>query len=638
MQFQNPWGALAFALLIPLLLLYLLKQRYEEQTVPSVLLWDAALTQWEAAHPWQRWRKNLLFFLQAAAICLLALALMRPIRPVEGLGRDKVLLVDVSLSMQAVEEGDASRLDRAKAAARSLVETMRPGEEISLMTAGMQNEWLAHRSTDKGELLRLIDGIAPGYGTSQPEEALKLAEALYGGSADGAETPGEAGNPGGETPAAENLPTLHIFTDRDLSAVGGSAVLHNLARNAANAAVTRLSYGRSSSGDLTVLGVIQNNGPATTLSMELWADGALLDVQEIHAETDAAANVLFEGIDGGASQLILALGDPDALEADNRAHCAVAEGSGRRILLRTQRNVFLEKALLLREDVELYKSGADETLPTGNFQLLVLDGGPGMDAPPEGEESDAPDDAPPTEMPHMWTFAPQADGDWFTVADAPPAALRPADSPLARALFQHVDWDNLRLAEAVALQPTDPAAEILLYMGDAPLIVAREREGRKELVFGFDLHNSNLPLEKDFPILVQNALGWFLPLQNGGGGQLAVGQSASIPLLAETKQYDLHLPGGQTLKGQTQRQYENTILPGFYTAIQYGEDGQPLGQDSFAVNAAAGAESELRTAPAGGASGAETAENGVLRNQTLLPLFILAALLVLLVEWWAYHR
>ena len=34
---------------------------------------------------------------------------------------------------------------------------------------------------------------------------------------------------------------------------------------------------------------------------------------------------------------------------------------------------------------------------------------------------------------------------------------------------------------------------------------------------GFDLHNSNLPLKYDFPVLIQNTLDWLLPAETTGG-------------------------------------------------------------------------------------------------------------------------
>ena len=37
-------------------------------------------------------------------------------------------------------------------------------------------------------------------------------------------------------------------------------------------------------------------------------------------------------------------------------------------------------------------------------------------------------------------------------------------------------------------------------------------------VLGFDLHNSNLPLKYDFPVLIQNILDWLLPAEATADG------------------------------------------------------------------------------------------------------------------------
>ncbi len=52
MSFLNPWGLL-FALSIPaIVLLYLLKQRYQEVEVSSTYLWEKAVQDMQASAPW----------------------------------------------------------------------------------------------------------------------------------------------------------------------------------------------------------------------------------------------------------------------------------------------------------------------------------------------------------------------------------------------------------------------------------------------------------------------------------------------------------------------------------------------------------------------------------------------------------
>lgn len=51
----------------------------------------------------------------------------------------------------------------------------------------------------------------------------------------------------------------------------------------------------------------------------------------------------------------------------------------------------------------------------------------------------------------------------------------------------------------------------VLLSGGQPMLALSEEGGRRAAVLGFDLHDSNLPLKADFPVLVQNLLSWLLP-------------------------------------------------------------------------------------------------------------------------------
>ena len=42
----------------------------------------------------------------------------------------------------------------------------------------------------------------------------------------------------------------------------------------------------------------------------------------------------------------------------------------------------------------------------------------------------------------------------------------------------------------------------------APLILAREQNGHRLLIVGFDPHDSNFPLESAFPLLMAGAMEW----------------------------------------------------------------------------------------------------------------------------------
>src|SRR6059036_2986282 len=117
-HFLNPLPAvIAAAIAIPaLLILYFLKLRRRERTVPSTLLWRKAIQDLQVNAPFQKLRRNLLLLLQMLLLLLLVLALSRPVANYyRGAGRTSVIIIDRSGSMSAHDmKGGKTRLDEAK--------------------------------------------------------------------------------------------------------------------------------------------------------------------------------------------------------------------------------------------------------------------------------------------------------------------------------------------------------------------------------------------------------------------------------------------------------------------------------------------------------------------------------------------
>src|SRR5438094_1928946 len=76
--FLNPWALALAALGGGIVLLYILKLRRTRVVVGSTLLWERSVRDYRANAPWQKLQRNLLLYLQLAAVLLLTLALARP--------------------------------------------------------------------------------------------------------------------------------------------------------------------------------------------------------------------------------------------------------------------------------------------------------------------------------------------------------------------------------------------------------------------------------------------------------------------------------------------------------------------------------------------------------------------------------
>src|SRR5579884_1124248 len=179
-HFLNIWSALAAAALaIPaLLILYFLKLRRREMTVPSTLLWKKAIQDLQVNAPFQKLRRNLLLLLQLLLLLGLLLAFSRPVtnyRPPPG--AVSVILIDRSASMSARDVNGRSRLDEAKRRAKELVDSMRKDSAAMVIAFDDGAETVQSFTTDQVALRNAIDAIQPTDRRTRLRLAYELADA-----------------------------------------------------------------------------------------------------------------------------------------------------------------------------------------------------------------------------------------------------------------------------------------------------------------------------------------------------------------------------------------------------------------------------------------------------------------------------
>lgn len=186
------WASPALGLLVaacvipPLILLYFLKLRRREENIPSTLLWKQSVQDLQANAPFQRLRMNLLLFLQLLALLLLLVALAQP--QWEGLaisGARTVILIDRSASMVATDIS-SNRLEEAKDQAISYVRGIRSGGLFSSSTRSEKVMVIAFDddakvycpfTSSKVELEIAIKSITPTHKGTSLRQALELARA-----------------------------------------------------------------------------------------------------------------------------------------------------------------------------------------------------------------------------------------------------------------------------------------------------------------------------------------------------------------------------------------------------------------------------------------------------------------------------
>lgn len=608
MSFLAPLSFLFAATLPVVVVFYLLKRKRVVQRVPSTLLWQRFLAETQASSPFQRLRHNWLLLLQLLLLLLAVLALARPFLAArsEG-GRLLVVILDASASMQS-EDTPPSRFENARREALKLVESMADSDQMVVLVAGATTEVRQSPTREKTSLRRAINQARATDSPTRLTEALKLAETLVQNS---------------------QKPEIHLFSDGAIGSLAefGSRALpltfHQLGTGQFNLGVVNLDVRSNpeNPAQRAVFATLYNASTNQQASqVELLLDGVIVEVKPVVIPPRETLPVVFLASQEKDGVFKVRLPAKDDLLADNEAQVVSLLPQPTKVLLLTSGNRFLEKALKAHPQVVLTTV---ESMPTevGGFDFAILD------------------NVTPTAWPdiNMLVFNLAPPG-WFESVDtveAPPVVDWKSGHPLLR----FVGFDTIQVAEARKVKlPT--WATSLVDTSDAPLIFEGQRNGRKVVWVGFDSLGSTWPLRVAFPIFVANVVEWLNPVaERSEALTIGTGEPFQLAFPPGTASVEVVSPDG----GASRR-----ALDPARPVLVYGDTGTrgvyhvktDSGTLSFAVNLLDANESD--TAPrrelALGEYTRVEAAAMLKANVEIWRWLALAALLVLLFEWWFYHR
>ncbi len=175
------WQWILLGLVPPIIfLLYFLKLRRTPVEVPSTYLWTKTLEDMHVNSLWQRLRNNLLMYLQLLLALLLLMSCLRPgCKGTELSGDRFIFLVDQSASMSATDTPDGtSRLEVAKQEVVKLIDQMKSGDSAMVIAFSDVSRTVQSYTTNKTALKSKVRDIEQSQRSSNMMEALTAASGL----------------------------------------------------------------------------------------------------------------------------------------------------------------------------------------------------------------------------------------------------------------------------------------------------------------------------------------------------------------------------------------------------------------------------------------------------------------------------
>ena len=177
MNFLYPIGFLALLGVPVLILIYIIKNKYTEQVIPSTYLWTLSEKFLKKRLPINKLVGIISLILQILAVILIAFAVAHPVIVVPDSAYDYCLILDGSASMNLVKDGK-TRLDSAKEELLDIISDAPSGSVYSLIFAGNAAE-VYENISDKDQARKLIRNYSAGYTEGNISEALGGAQDLF---------------------------------------------------------------------------------------------------------------------------------------------------------------------------------------------------------------------------------------------------------------------------------------------------------------------------------------------------------------------------------------------------------------------------------------------------------------------------
>lgn len=645
MTFLQPVGLVGLVGVPILILIYILKRRYREETVPSTFLWRRSLAYMKHRLPWSL-RNSVLLALQLLGVIVFSLMLARPAVAAPKTG-EKIAVIDASTGMSAADAGGETRFARAVRMVGELADKADGNHRVTVILAGDDASYAVYRSEDKNEIRDVLKRLSCGLGGCDLDEALQLAERAKE-----------------ENTEAE----VRLYTDVEYDEADGLTVV-NVRHMEWNAAALGLTA-TPEYGKIRFSGTVASYGGDATLTAMLYVDGELKGTRRVRCTDGVETQIDFREVDTSvytyAEIKVISSDGKDALPGDDAYTLyapAAAQSRVEVVYASGAPNVgFLRKALENRSQafVKSVALGADYIdSATGREKYGVAKG---SRVSYSGYDVYVFCGVLPAVMPTdgaVWFVNPPACdfreaydipltcGEEQTVTEGQQVYLSAnvqKDSKYAVAV------EKLLLSEVsvncyapIGLSEGDGAYHTLLSAG-GETVVAAGMHGFTPVVM-WTLKWSEFELQlSDYPLFVKNLLAFSCP-EVLGDRSYTIGSTAEIRMPAGSTGFEILCNGTPVDVTEARDTFYTFRAAGDYefriTATRLNEDGveEDRTLSYYAFVGIDPAESDLY--PHGGAVSAYAVPDGLVTKSEPMEIwqyFLIALLPVLTAEWWVYYR
>ena len=529
MTFLYPIGRLGLIGIPSLIIVYLIKNRYTEQTVASTYLWTLSERFLKRRNPLSRITGIISLILQLLLVATVSFAVAHPTVILPGAAYEYCFILDGSASMDMSADG-VSRFDVAKEEILEVIDSAKDGSTFTVVFVGDTTETVIEKSDNPSKVADRIAALSPSGATVSYTEAIGIAQGYFDA------------NPALRT---------YLVTDTDYAESENITVI-NVARNENNISIEDVKYVKSGKSTVIVSGKVVSYGADRLVDLEVYSNDSAeaLASTKVQAFNEESVSFTFTLDISEFYSITVKTPTEDAYALDNMAVVYDVESENSyNALLVSDAPFLVETAInavsnadLTVVSVESYKAeeerlaASDKTV--SGYSLYVFDGYTPKSLPTDGS---------------VWFLGVDAnvEGSGFSVQGevvleegGDLITLTTSTTSTVRKLTEGMVGSDISIAKYMKCGLYSNFTTLYTYRGNPVVFTGMNSYGNREVVFAFNIHDSNMPLLIDYLVLLGNLLDYSFP-EVIETTEYYCGDTAQINVISGCESIRVQSPDGQ---------------------------------------------------------------------------------------------
>lgn len=515
MSFTYPLGLLGLIGIPILIIIYIIKNKYTEQIIATTYLWTLSEKFLKKKKPISLINGLISLLLQILIVLVISLLIAHPIITIPSSAKEYCFILDGSGSMNTVDE-ELSRFELGKQKINKLIQSSTDGSKYTLVYVSDSPRVVYEKITSKDKANELLTQLQPTGVNIDYESTLVYVQDYFN---------------------TNTSLVTYLITDKDYSSNNINVI--NVADDENNYYIANFDY-KIEGLKLIISGNIISNFNQT-VELEIYMDEQIVNKQEIVLQENSENNFEYISTVVDFASITATIITKDSLILDNsKTIYNIEKNHDYSTLIISDRPYYLQSIIKTIGNISITTVSRDDYNNHGNtmtgYSLYIFDSFTPNTLPDDGT---------------IWLFSPSdsIEGSGFSLQDVCEdekgmVLTYPNNSTsIFKTLTSGLEKEDIYVSKYYKYGLYRNFTTLLTHNGNPVVFTGSADNGCREVVFAFDIHDSNVAMLMDFILLTKNLLTYSFPVIIEETSYVC-GDSVKINVLSNCKSIRIDSPNG----------------------------------------------------------------------------------------------